>query len=81
MKKCNYLIFVIIIILFYCFNFAYAGRYICVDENGKEIECIPEDTTDLTTGKKSKQQKSYKGKPAGKPYKHLKKNDSTDTKK
>ncbi len=81
MKRIKSSFFIIIILLLFCCNIAFAGRYICVDKNGKEIECIPKDVNKDKSVQNSKSPHRTKGKPAGQPYEYHEENDITSEKK
>ncbi len=81
MKTYNYTFFILFIILSFFISTSVAGRYICVDKNGKEIICPP---IEVNTEKNTKGSKSIyrtKGTPAGTPYEHLEDNEDADDKK
>lgn len=72
--------FILIIILFFSFNMAAAGRYICVDKHGKEIECRPDVADKKKITPALPPHRTIK-KPAGTPYQYHKKNNGSGPKK
>ncbi len=81
MKNTNFLFLIILISLSFFFTTAFAGRYICVDENDKEVECVVNKTNNQKSIAVPKPSYRTKGKPAGKPYdSHKKYNASKDKK-